>query len=383
VTADLKIVDIQAFPTSFPLPPGKRVSLGIGTAVKRDAVLVRVSTAGGLIGWGEAHHGRAHVAVAKLIETTLKALILGMDAADVVGVWAKIYKMQLGSHGMGAATCLAMSGIDLALWDIRGQAAGMPIYRLLGGARKGIPAYAGGVSLGYQEPPKLVEEVLPLLERGYKAVKLRVGDTPKLDLSRIEAVRRAYGEDLVILTDANTGYTVADARAAMPGMDEYNVGWLEEPFPAHDYRSYRMASGFGRTPLAAGENHYTRFEFNRVIEDGSISILQPDLSKTGGITEALRIAAMASAYKLPVHPHTSMTGLNQAACVHFLAAIDNGGYYEADVSQLNSFRDELVSDPCPVDRDGMVWPLDKPGLGVEVNEEFLRKHPAIEGPGYV
>lgn len=383
MNADLKIVEIKAFPTSFPLPTEKRVALGIGTAIKRDAVVVKVSTAGGLVGWGEAHHGRAHGAVAKLIETTLSQLVLGMDAADVVGVWAKIYKMQLGSHGMGAATCLAMSGIDLALWDIRGQAAGMPIYRLLGGARKGVPAYAGGVSLGYQEPAKLVEEVRPLLERGYKAIKLRVGDTPKLDLLRIEAVRKAYGDDLVILTDANTGYTVADARAAMPGMDALNVGWLEEPFPAHDYRSYRMAAGFGRTPLAAGENHYTRFEFNRVLEDGSISILQPDLSKTGGITEALRIAAMASAYKLPVNPHSSMTGLNQAASVHFLAAIDNGGYYEADVSQLNLFRDELVADPCPVDRDGKVWPLDKPGLGLEVDEAFLRKHPAIEGPGYV
>ncbi|MBI3372943.1 MAG: mandelate racemase/muconate lactonizing enzyme family protein [Betaproteobacteria bacterium] len=383
MNADLKIVEIKAFPTSFALPPEKRVALGIGTAIKRDAVVVKVSTAGGLVGWGEAHHGRAHVAVAKLIETTLRQLVLGMDAADVVGVWAKIYKMQLGSHGMGVATCLAMSGIDLALWDIRGQAAGMPIYKLLGGARKGLPAYAGGVSLGYQEPKKLVEEVRPLLDRGYKAIKLRVGDSPKLDLSRIEAVRIAYGDDLVILTDANTGYTVADARAAMPGMDALNVGWLEEPFPAHDYRSYRMAAGFGRTPLAAGENHYTRYEFNRVLEDGSISILQPDLSKTGGITEGLRIAAMASAYKLPINPHSSMTGLNQAASVHFLAAIDNGGYYEADVSQLNLFRDELVADPCSVDRDGKVWPLDKPGLGLEVDEEFLRKHPAIEGPGYV
>ncbi len=383
MSQDLKITAIQAFPTSFPLPPEKRVSLGIGTAVKRDAVVVKVSTAAGLVGWGEAHHGRAHVAVAKLIETTLKSLVLGMDAADVIGVWAKIYKMQLGSHGMGAATCLAMSGIDLALWDIRGQAAGMPIYRLLGGARKGVPAYAGGVSLGYQESAKLVEEARALLDRGYKAIKLRVGDTPRLDLARIEAVRKAYGDDLVILTDANTGYSVADARAAMPGMDDLNVCWLEEPFPAHDYRSYRLAAGFARTPLAAGENHYTRYEFNRVLEDGAISILQPDLSKTGGITEGLRIAAMASAYKLPIHPHTSMTGLNQAACVHFLAAIDNGGYYEADVSQLNRFRDELVCDPCPVDGEGKVWPLDKPGLGLEVDEEFLRKHPAIEGPGYV
>jgi L-alanine-DL-glutamate epimerase-like enolase superfamily enzyme len=381
--ADLKITEIAAFPTSFPVPPEQRVTLGIGTSVKRDAVVVKVRTAGGLVGWGESHHGRAHTAVAKLIETTLAQLVLGMDACDVVGVWAAIYKKQLGSHGMGAGTCLAMSGIDLALWDIRAQAAGMPLYKLLGGSRKGVPAYAGGVSLGYQPAETLVEEIRPHLDAGYKAVKLRVGDTPMRDLDRIAAVRAAFGDDLVILTDANTGYSVADARAALPGMDELGVGWLEEPFPAHDYRSYREAKASGRTPLAAGENHYTRFEFNRLIEDGSITILQPDLSKTGGLTEALRIAALASAWKLPIHPHSSMTGLNHAASIHFLAAIDNGGYFEGDISKDNKFRDELVSRPYSVDAHGLVWPLDRPGLGLEVNEEFLKKHPPIDGPGYV
>ncbi len=383
MSADLRIAEIKAYPTSFPVPPEHRVALGIGTAIKRDAVVVKVTTAGGLVGWGESHHGRAHTAVAKLIETTLRQLVLGMDAADVVGVWKRIYDKQLASHGMGAGTCLAMSGIDCALWDIRGQAAGMPLYRLLGGATKGIPAYAGGVSLGFQPPGPLIDEIRRNLTLGYKAVKLRVGDTPKRDLERVRAVRKAFGDDLAILTDANTGYSVDDARKAMPAMDELSVGWLEEPFPAHDYRSYRMAAGYGRTPLAAGENHYTRFEFNRVIEDGAISILQPDLSKTGGITEGLRIAAMASAYKLPIHPHSSMTGLNHAASIHFLAAIENGGYFEGDVSKANKFRDELCSTPYQVDGDGNVRPLDKPGLGLEVSESFLLKHPAIEGPGYI
>ncbi len=381
--ADLKISEIKAYPTSFLVAPQDRVALGIGTAIKRDAVVVKVTTAGGLVGWGESHHGRAHTAVAKLIETTLKQLVLGMDAADVIGVWKKIYDKQLASHGMGAGTCLAMSGIDMALWDIRGKAAGMPLYRLLGGSRKAIPAYAGGVSLGYQPPAQLLQELQKSLDAGYKAVKLRVGDSPKRDLERIRAVRRACGEDLVILTDANIGYSVEDVRQVMPGMDELNVAWLEEPFPAHDYRSYRLAKGFGRTPLAAGENHYTRFEFNRVIEDGAITILQPDLSKTGGITEALRIAAMASAHKLPIHPHSSMTGLNHAASIHFLAAIDNGGYFEGDVSKSNKFRDDLVSQPYAVDKDGNVWPLQGPGIGLEVNEDFLVKHSAIEGPGYI
>jgi L-alanine-DL-glutamate epimerase-like enolase superfamily enzyme len=379
----VKIVDVKAFPTSFPLPAGATVTLGIGRAVKRDAVVVKVTTESGLVGWGEAHHGRAPGAVAQLVNTTLRQLVLGLDAADVTGVWSRVYRMQLGSHGMGAGAAIALSGIDLALWDVRGKAAGWPLYRLLGGGPRAIPAYAGGVSLGWQEPAALVEEARALVEAGYRALKLRVGDTPARDLARVAAVRRALGDDLVILTDANTGYTVADARRAMPGLEAHGVGWLEEPFPAHDHRSYTQAAAFARVPLAAGENHYTRFEFTRLIEDRAVTILQPDLSKTGGITEALRIAALASAWKLPIHPHTSMTGLNMAASIHFLAAIDNAGYFEADVSRGNLFRDALGSAPYTLGGDGCVRPLEAPGLGVEIDERFLAKHPVIDGPGYV
>jgi len=379
----MKIVELRASPTSFPLPPEASVTLGIGRAVKRDAVVVKVTTDDGLVGWGEAHHGRAPGAVAHLINTTLRQLVLGMEAADVVGVWQRVYTRQLASHGMGAGASIALSGIDMALWDIRAKAAGWPLYRLLGGAARPIPAYAGGVSLGYAEPAKLVDEARALVAQGYRALKLRVGDTPERDLERVAAVRRAFGDRLVILTDANTGYTVADARRAMPGLEAHGVGWLEEPFPAHDHRSYALAVTFAKVPLAAGENHYTRFEFTRLIEDRAITILQPDVAKTGGITEALRIAALASAWKLPIHPHTSMTGLSMAASVHFLAAIDNGGYFEADVSTGNLFRDRLTSTPYTLDANGCVGPLEKPGLGVEVDEDFLRKHPVIDGPSYV
>jgi D-galactarolactone cycloisomerase len=379
----LRIADLKAYPVSFPIPPANRVALGIGTAVKRDAVIVKLSTDEGIVGWGEAHHGRAHTTVAKLIETTLKQLILNLDAHDVAGIWERMYRYQLASHGMGAGACLAMSGIDMALWDIRGKAVGLPLFKLLGGSRKPIPAYAGGVSLGYQEPSLLIEEAQKSIDQGYKAIKLRVGDSVARDIARMRAVREAFGDELEILTDANIGYELEDVRRVMPAMDDLGIAWLEEPFPAHDYRSYREAKGFGRTPLAAGENHYTRFEFDRVIEDGSITILQPDLSKSGGITECLRIAALGSAWKLPVHPHSSMTGLNHAASIHFLAAIDNGGYFEGDVSKSNRFRDDLVDNPGSIDQDGNVWPLEKPGLGLEVNEEFLVKHPPIEGPGYV
>jgi L-alanine-DL-glutamate epimerase-like enolase superfamily enzyme len=379
----LRITEIRAFPTSFPVDPKDSVTLGIGRAVKRDAVIVKVETEGGVTGWGEAHHGRCPGAVAHLVNTTLRQLVLGQDANDTTGVWKKVYDKQLASHGMGAGACLALSGIDMALWDIRGKALKVPLYKLLGGRARPIPAYAGGVSLGYQESKALVEEARPHVQAGYKAVKLRIGDTVAHDVERIAAVRAAFGDGLAILTDANTGYDVADVRAVMPALDEHDVGWLEEPFPAHDYLSYREAARYGRTPLAAGENHYTRFEFNRVIEDGAITILQPDLSKTGGITEALRIAALASSWKLPIHPHTSMTGINMAATIHFLAAIENGGYFEADISKNNLFRDKLVSTPYRIDRDGNVAPLEAPGIGVEVDEGFLKAHPVIEGPAYV
>jgi L-alanine-DL-glutamate epimerase-like enolase superfamily enzyme len=379
----LRIAEVKAYPTSFPIDPKNSVTLGVGRAVKRDAVIVKVTTDAGIVGWGEAHHGRAPGSVAHLVDNTLRQLVVGMDAHDVVGVWAKVYEKQLGSHGMGAAASIGLSGIDQALWDIRGKALGLPLYKLLGGRSRRVPAYAGGVSLGYQEPQALIAEAQPHVAAGYKAVKLRVGDTPARDIARVAAVRKALGDEIAILTDANTGYTVADARLAMPALEEHGVGWLEEPFPPHDHASYAQASTFGSVPLAAGENHYTRFEFHRLIEDRVVTILQPDLSKSGGITECLRIAHLASAWKLPVNPHTSMTGINMAATIHFLCAIDNGGYFEGDVSKGNLFRDELVSTPYAVGEDGCVAPLEKPGIGVEVNEAFLVAHPVIEGPAYV
>ena len=382
--SDLSITDVRAFATSFPLPKDGNVRLGIGRAIKKDAVIVKVTTAGGLVGWGESHHARAPSTIAKLIDTTLKMLVLGESAADVQGVWKKIYGKQLASHGLGAGTAMAMSGIDMALWDIRGKATGWPLYKLLGGAAKPVAAYAGGISLGFQPPAELVDEARMHLAAGYKALKLRLGDNPRDDLARVAAIRKAFGDDLVILTDANIGYTVADARRVMPGLDACGVAWLEEPFPAHDYRSYREAKSFGRVPLAAGENHYTRFEFSRLIDEGVVTILQPDLSKTGGITEVMKIAALASAHKLPIHPHTSMTGLNMAASIHVLAALDDPGYFEGDVSRNNLFRDSMVS-PAPyiVDADGNVRPLEAPGLGLQVDEDFLVRHPVIEGPSYV
>lgn len=380
----MRIADVRAVPISFPVPADKSVRLGIGRSVKRDSVLVRVETDEGHVGWGEAHHGRCPGAIAKLIDTTLRELVLGLDAHDVAGVWARVYKMQLASHGMGAAAALALSGLDMALWDLRSQATGWPLYRLLGGSAKPIKAYAGGIALGWQEPALLAEEALRHIADGYRALKLRVGDTAAKDIARVRAVRKAVGEEIDILVDANTNYSVDDVRKVMPPFEEAAVGWLEEPFPPQDRRAYAVAASLGRVPMAAGENHYTRYEFATLLEDGHVQFVQPDLSKTGGVTEAMRIAAMASAQKLTVNPHTSATAINMATTIHFLCGVDNPGYFEGDVTSLNPFRDYLGGRaPYALDSNGCVTPHEGVGIGLKIDLDFIAEHPLIEGPCYV
>src|SRR5690606_8165208 len=166
--------------------------------------------------------------------------------------------------------------------------------------------------------------------------------------------------------------------------DELGIGWLEEPFPAHDLGLYVRAARLGRTPLAAGENHYTRYEFEPLIASESVGFVQPDLSKTGGITESLKIAALAGARRLSVNPHTSATAINMATSISFLCGIDNPGYFEADLTLYNPFRDNMTDmPPYRVDTNGCVQALDGVGIGLKVDEAFIAAHPLIEGPCYV
>jgi L-alanine-DL-glutamate epimerase-like enolase superfamily enzyme len=380
--AGMKITDIRAYPVSVRVENG--ATLAIGRAVKRDAVIVKVTAEDGLVGFGESHHARSANVTAEIVNTTLKDIVLPASADDVVGIWGKIYDWQLKSHGMGAATAMAMSGLDMALWDIRAKAVGWPLWKLLGGSvEHKVKAYAGGVALGWQEPAALVDEVAPHVAKGYKAVKLRVGDTVERDVARVAAVRKTYGDGLIILVDANTGYSIDQVRKVMPAYEELGVDWLEEPFAPNDHSNYERAARLGRVPLAAGENHYTRFEFARVIDDGVISVLQPDLSKAGGVTEVMRIAHAASMWRLPICPHSSITALNMAATIHLLKSIDNAGYFEADVSVGNPFREELSAKPYTIMPDGTVELPDGPGIGIDVNEHFLAAHSYIGGRNFV
>ncbi len=380
---DLKIRDIRAVPLSFRVPEGRVVRHGIGAAVKRDMVLVRVQTECGVVGWGEAHHGRGPTAIADLINTTLSHFVLGRSAASPVEAWNAVYARHIASHGQGAGTLIALSGIDMAIWDARGRYYDMPCWQLMGGSDKPIPAYAGGITLGFQPTESLVQEVAGFVAQGFCAAKLRFGESVKVDLERLTAVRRAFPE-LTLMVDLNCSYSLQDFRRAAPVLEEMGVYWVEEPFPAHDHRPYREARAmFHSAPLAAGENHYGRFEFHRLLEDGSIGIVQPDLSKSGGPTECLRIANMASAWKLPVCPHSSASPLNFFAAIALLSSVDNGSWFEFEAAIDNPFRDELCSDRPVLDAEGCVRANSRPGWGVEVDETVAERLKAIPGPGFV
>jgi L-alanine-DL-glutamate epimerase-like enolase superfamily enzyme len=380
---DLAITSIEAIGCSVPLR--QAVRQGLGRAVKRDTVIIKVTTAGGLTGWGESYNGRAPLAIAATVNTTLRDLLTGQDAAATTAAWQLFEDRVLASHGTCAGCTCAMSGLDMALWDIRGKAAGLPLYRLLGGTPAPVPAYAGGFSLGYAPAAAVAEEARRQVSAGYRAVKLRLGDSREADAERARALRESLGPSVAILADANCRYRVDDVRAVLPALAEAGAGWLEEPFPPYDDRSWRAAAAVSAPvlPLAGGENLYTRHEFRRVIEAGVISVVQPDLSRCGGITEALRIAALASAAGLDVCTHGGHTGLNMAASVHFLASIGRcARYFEGDGSADNPLRTTLCSDSYTLSAEGTVTPLDGAGLGVAVDEEYLRAHPVTAGQAW-
>ncbi len=379
----MKIERVRAFPISFSLPPAHQVRLGIGTAIKRDAVLVCIETSDGIVGWGEAHAARAPTAIAELVNSTLASLIIGMPSDDIDGVWERIYQKQLVSHGAGTATVIGLSGIDLALWDVRGKRLELPVCKCLNATPTTLRCYAGGISLAYQPTAALLAEAQGFVARGYKALKLRVGERVSEDIERIRAVREAFSPDLNILVDANTQYTFEDVQTIAPVLAELGVEWLEEPFPAHDYKRYLSAKSVCTVALAAGENHYTRFDFERLADEGAVTVWQPDLSKCGGLTEALRIANLATKHGIAIHPHTSVTNLNMAASLHYLCAIPNRGYFEADCSPYNPFRSDLCDPAIVVDDEGRARPPTGPGLGMNINPTVMASYPVISGGGYV
>jgi L-alanine-DL-glutamate epimerase-like enolase superfamily enzyme len=378
----MKIVSVGAVALSIDLRD-RAVTLGVGTAIKKDTVIVRVETEDGIVGYGEAHHALAPTIVAELVNSSLAPLVVGEDALAVEHVWDKLYFAQGRTHGPGWAIWKAISGIDIALWDARGKALGLPVWALLGGKKRRIRAYAGGISLNYQAPESLAEEAQGYVEQGFTAVKLRLGDTVENDLARVRHVRKVLGDGVDIMTDVNTKYGFQQMLRLTPGLEDCNVFWIEEPFPPDAVRDYALLAPRTRVPLAAGENHFLRYQARQLLEGDAVQILQPDPSKAGGVTETKKIADLAAAYRRPFAPHTSMSGLNMSVCLSLLTVCSNALIYEADVSPLNPFRDELVDRVPRVDREGFVEAFDGPGLGLEVDESLFARFPGIPGPCYV
>ena len=377
----MKITDITATALSHRYTDEEQTTFALGRAVKKDLVLVRVETDEGLVGYGEAHHGLTHTAVAEVVNHSLAPLIVGSDPQSVEAIWSRVYKARIQSHGLVTASYLGLSGIDQALWDLLGKAAGQPVYKLLGGEHKPIDAYAGGVSLGFGPVDALVDEVTELRQRyGFKAVKLRLGAGVAADIARVEGVREAFGDDLRIMTDAGTRYDIVDTYALLGALEANQVEWFEEPFPRDDMVSLAELRARSDIAIATGENHYGRADFIPMVNARVADILQPDPSKTGGISELRKIGELAAGAHLRLAPHSSHSPLNHAAAINVLATVASAYIFEADVAS-NPFIGRLFAEGVTIS-DGVVHPSDRPGLGIEVDESAMAAFPAVPGPPF-
>ncbi|MBY6139318.1 mandelate racemase/muconate lactonizing enzyme family protein [Leisingera daeponensis] len=361
---------------------GVAVTQGVGNMVKRDLVLVRVVASDGTVGYGEAHMGLNPTAIAEVINHSIAPQLVGRDSHDVEGCWQAVYRHQIVTHGLGAGSVIAMSGVDIALWDLRGKLLGLPVYKLMGGSKKRLRAYAGGMGLGWQPDTDLEREIGKLVDQGYTAVKLRIGQGIGPDSSKVRHIRKVFGDTLDIAVDAATRYTQSDIAAVTRFCEDGQVLWLEEPFAPDDLHAYAELRQATQVPIAAGENHFTKHAFRDLLERRAITILQPDSAKAGGLTETKKIADMGAAWHLQVAPHTSQSVIGTAANVHLLCAISNGLIYEADISARNPWRDDLATNPLKVEK-GFIEPNDLPGLGLEIDEAMLEAYPAIPGASYV
>jgi L-alanine-DL-glutamate epimerase-like enolase superfamily enzyme len=375
------ITEVKAFPLSIKLNNAPR--RGVGQPVKKDTVVVRIKTEDGIVGYGESHHGLAPTVIADLVNYNLAPIVVGKSAMAVEDIWQLIYSKQGQTHGPGWALYKAMSGVDIALWDARSKALGMPVYSLLGGSKKRFRAYAGGVCLGFQDPAQLLAEAQSFVDKGYTALKLRLGDTVERDVERVRYIRKHLGDSIDIMVDINTRYQYLDLQRALPALEECRIGWLEEPFSPDAIQDYAHFNQRSMIPFAGGENHFTRYQARQLLETGAVDIIQPDPCKAGGITECKKIADIAASFRRAFAPHTGHTAIDTAACVHLLCASSNAYIYESDCAAINPFRDVLCGDTALKVIDGHIEPNDQPGLGLVIDESLFAKYPGIPGPCYI
>lgn len=364
----VEIVALEARTHTYRFENGPR-PLALGAVLRRDFVLVRVECSDGTVGYGEAFHGHAGTAVAEIVNTTMRDVVIGKRVDDMLAVREETRNRFMLGAGMGGFQ-LALSGIDIAMWDAYGKHVGQPVYRLLGGVEKEFDTYAGGFTLGFSKPDVLVDEMAKLVKAGYRAAKVRLGDSYERDVARVRAVREAFGIDFRIMTDANLGVNY-DATRLTGVLGDLGIEWLEEPYLPQRMEDYIAITAQRRVPIAAGENLSGPDRFTSWMMRRAFDIAQPDVSRCGGITEAVRIAAVGNSAGIRVVPHISHTALNHAATLHVMSGTGSSDFFEADPTDVNPFRTEAISGGYAVE-GGIARLTDAPGLGVAVDEEALR-----------
>jgi D-galactarolactone cycloisomerase len=378
------IAEIRVHPISVPLDRAFWMSL----EPYREAaeIVVEIETEGGLVGVGEIH-GRPQAEIARILDR-FRGLLVGEDALDHARLYELLFRSTFSrdAESFGAADgqphfgaggkpqmMAAIAGIDIALWDIKGKAAGMPLWKLLGGRRNAVPAYASG---GYYGPngeaaiDLLLEEMTGYWELGYRAVKMKVGG-PSLadDVARVRAVRETLPQ-IALMLDANSGWDVPTAIEAARALEPFEITWLEEPTAWFDPLFGLARVGAETTiPLASGERELHRFGCRDLIDHTPIRYMQFDCTRAGGVTEWLRVAAYAGAHGVRMAPHH-----DPQIHGHLVAAVENGHILEVFP---NPVRDPVwrgLFSERPESARGEVRLSDRPGLGIELDRDFLDRH---------
>jgi D-galactarolactone cycloisomerase len=350
---------------------------------RRQAAICEVSTDAGITGVGEAFYfGGPSKIVASIIEDALAPLVIGRDPLDTGVIWDMLYNWTR-DQGMKGVTISAISGVDIALWDIKGKALNLPVYKLIGGAyRQKARVYATGL----YEPQHassitdaLVEEALGYKNDGFSGMKLKVGYGIETDVNYIKAIREAIGADMCLMVDANHAYNAAEAIRLAKEMESFNIFWFEEPVPPEDLDGYLEVKTHSNIPIAGGECEYTRFGFRELINRRAMDILQPDLCAAGGFSEMMKIIAMASAANVSVIPHVWGTNVGLAASLQLFAALPHfperrfpaDPLFEYDRSP-HPLRNGVTMETFDM-KDGYLDIPARPGLGVTLDADFVRK----------
>jgi D-arabinonate dehydratase/D-galactarolactone cycloisomerase len=388
----MKITEVRAIPLFVPLHQavGAPISLPYAEHLASvvfggyRATIVQVYTDAGLIGVGECMTRLAPRALQAIIEE-LAPVICGRDPRETEVLWELMYGVMMNRGHTRGFFIEAVSGIDIALWDITGKAHGVPVYHLLGGKqRERIAAYAS--SLRFRGLETTLDTARGFLERGFRAMKIKIGQNPHDptdDLNLVKAIRQEVGEAITLMVDVNCGYHADVATALRVGrqLEALNIAWYEEPLSPDHVEGYRTLAAALDMPVAAGEASFTRYDFRDLFVQRAVDIVQPNACRTGGLSEVRKIAAMSSAFHIPYAPHTgSCSAVALAVGLHIATALPNFLTYEymqSDWSkdQPNPLRHDLVKEPIEIFADGyMQPPPDKPGLGIELDEHVLRKY---------